>query len=269
MVMPVGLIWIIVPTGIAGSLLKIMGGLVYGSNTLFVDALTSIANMFTLFTILWFRRLAYIPPDTDHHFGHEKYEYVGVMPTIIAYGFVAGVSVTRLYYVREYSVGVNAFYLALLAMMLYGIAIILSRNAPPSLRAYGVFTVSELIEGVVGIVASLGGALYSYLIDYGGAILLTLYIFYEIYEEGRKISSVIVDEAPPIDVYREVANIASSEGYMVKSLRLRTIVPGKYHGDMVVQRRRGEAGSSTTRLKNLLEEKGIDVCIEEAASEAS
>lgn len=256
-----GTIWVVAATGIAGSVMKILGGVLYGSNTLFVDALTSVANMASLISILWFRRLAYTPPDSDHHFGHERFEYIGVLPMLITYGFVAGLSVARLYYVREYRVELNAFYLALAAMLMYGVAVASSRRASPSLRAYGAFTVSELLEGLVGVVASLGGALYSYLVDYGGAVLLTSYIFYEIYEEGRRLSSFMADEAPPLEVYERVVETAESMGYNVESLRLRTIVPGRYHGDMVLQPK-STAPSDLRELRRVLQGRGVDVCIE-------
>ncbi|MEM0342621.1 MAG: cation transporter, partial [Desulfurococcus sp.] len=100
---------VILIAGTIGSMLKILGGILYGSNTLFVDALTSIANMIALLVVIWSRRVTTIPPDSDHHFGHERFEYIGVLVMIITYGFVAGISITRLYYVREYSVELNAF----------------------------------------------------------------------------------------------------------------------------------------------------------------
>lgn len=256
------LLWLIIVTGFAGGVLKIAGGLLYGSNTLFVDALTSIANMISLLIVLWFRRITSIPPDSDHHFGHERFEYVGILPIIIAYGFVAGIGVARLYYVREYTVGIGSFYLALAATLLYSIAVVYSRKTSPSLRAYGVFTASELLEGIVGIIASLGGALYSYLIDYGGAVLLTSYIFYEIYEEGVRLVALMADVAPPLSVYEEVLKIAGSKGFTVKSLRLRTIVPGRYHGDMVIDSRGKPSPGSLAELKKELAVKGIDVCID-------
>jgi divalent metal cation (Fe/Co/Zn/Cd) transporter len=247
--------------GTTGSMLKILGGILYGSNTLFVDALTSIANMIALLVVIWSRRVTTIPPDLDHHFGHERFEYIGILVMIVTYGFVAGISITRLYYVREYSVELDAFYLAVAAILVYSIAIFLSRSAPPSIRAYGAFTISEVLEGVVSIIASLGGALYSYLVDYGGAVLLTSYIFYEIYEEGRNLASFMADEAPPLSIYEKVVGIAESEGFLVKSIRLRTIVPGKYHGDIVLS----PGSTRYENLKNLkkkLSENGVDVCIE-------
>lgn len=116
------LLMVVLVSGLIASLLKIAGGVLYGSNTLFVDAATSFANIISLFTTLAFNRITVIPPDSDHHFGHERYEYAGILSTLIVYSFVAGVALSRLYFVKEYIVLPEATLYAILAMAIYSIA---------------------------------------------------------------------------------------------------------------------------------------------------
>lgn len=247
----------ILALAVAAGAFKIIGGVVYGSNALFVDAMTSFANIFALITIMKFRRLSSLPPDSDHHFGHERMEYSGLTITLLTYSFIAGISITKLFYTMEYQVGIGAFYTSIIATALYAILILIVNKGSPVLRAYGAFTASELLEGVVGIVSTLGGSLYSYLIDYGGAVLLTGYIFVEIYKVGKSVLGLLVDMAPPPEVYDNIISSIESRGFRVRKLRLRTIYPGKLHGDAVVQ-----GDGNLEKLKKDLKAMGIDLCVE-------
>ena len=250
---------LILITGLLGSILKILGGALYGSNALFVDALTSVSNVIALLFAVFYSRKAYIPPDSDHHFGHERFEYTSVLLTILAYSFVVGIAAIRLYYVREYSIQREAVLLAILAMVTYAIAIKYSIKQSPAFRTYGVFTASELIEGVIGIVAVIGGVFIYYVVDYVGAIVLTTYISYEIIKETKKLVNILVDVAPSnIDYYKVIEEL-KKEGIDVKRLRLRLVSSAKIHGDAVISVKDRKA---VTRVKRKLSSMGIDLCIE-------
>lgn len=252
---------IILIGSLLGSLFKILGGLIYGSNTLFVDAMTSIANMITLFTISLFTKKTLIPPDSDHHFGHERFEYVGVLFAVVTYSFAAGVAITRLYYIREYTVYPEAVLFAILAIISYGVAVHLSIKRSPALRAYGYFTISEFIEGAVSIIAAFGGAFLHYILDYAGAIFLTTYIFYEIAKEGKNIAGMLVDIAPSEEDYYRVINTLRKENLDVKKLRLRVISKGRLHGDVTIYSDR-DVGETIDKVKKKLSSMGVDLCFE-------
>uniref|UniRef100_A0A7C2FNN3 Cation transporter n=1 Tax=Thermosphaera aggregans TaxID=54254 RepID=A0A7C2FNN3_9CREN len=253
---------LIVLGSLVGGLLKIAGGLFFGSNTLFVDALTSFANLLALFVVLYFRRATMMPADSDHHFGHERFEYIGVLVTMLAYSFVAGVSVARLSSLRDYSVGIEAFYLAVASIIAYLPPVMLSRRMSSSLRVYGEFTASEFIEASVGIVATIGGALYSYLIDLSGAFLLTGFIFYELLSNGRGLVEIMVDTAPPLNIYEKVVREAEVLGLKIEAIRLRRLSHAKFHGDILVKGS-GDVTEKVSRLKKTLKARyGMDVCVE-------
>ncbi|MGB9827600.1 cation transporter [Thermosphaera chiliense] len=253
---------LIVLGSIAGGLLKIIGGLFFGSNTLFVDALTSFANLLALFVVLYFKRATMMPADSDHHFGHERFEYVGVLVTMLAYSFAAGVSVARLSSLRDYSVGIEAFYLAVASIIAYLPPVLLSRKMSSSLRVYGEFTASEFIESSVGIVATIGGALYSYLIDFSGALLLTGFIFYELLNNGKGLVEIMVDTAPPLNIYEEVVKEAEDLGLKIEAIRLRRLSHTKFHGDILVKGGKDMVEKVSKLKKTLKTQYGVDVCVE-------
>lgn len=258
------MIVVIVVVALIAGALKITGGVVYHSNTLFVDALTSIANIAVLLAIIRFKRIAEMPSDLDHHFGHERFEYAGVTVSIVAYSFVAGLAVAKLFYSTDYTVSFDSFYYALTATLLYLMLVIYTARSSPSLRAYGVFTLSEVWEGVAGIIASVGGALVSYIVDYVLAVFLTVYIFVEVYHQGRGMVAILLDSAPPQSIYQNIVSLIESKGGKVRRLRLRVLFPGVIHGDAVVE---GDVDIGT--LKRVLREKKVDMCIESVKNTSS
>ena len=246
----------------AGGVAKIVGGLSYGSRALFVDALTSFANLIALIATIHYYRLSSQPPDSDHPFGHYRLGYAGVIISLITYGYVAGVASVELLYSREYSVGIEATYYALAGLVLYGLAIWLSLRIGGFFKAYGLFTISELYESMVTVLASLAGALYTYLIDYVGAIGLTLYIFYELVSIGRETLSTIVDRSAPLSLISEVREIIERNGYKVVDLRIRCLAPNIYHGDVRV-RTISDKPTSIEELKRIFREKyNLDIVFE-------
>ncbi|MEM4434245.1 MAG: cation transporter [Thermosphaera sp.] len=252
---------LIIAGSIAGGFLKVTGGLIFGSNALFVDALTSFANLLALFAVLALRRRTVMPPDSDHHFGHERFEYVGVLITMLSYSFVAGISISRLASTREYRVGLEAFYLAVASIVAYAPPVLLSRRMSAGFRTYGEFTASEFIESGVGIVSTLGGAVYSYMIDYVGAIALTGFIFYELVRAGGDLIEIMVDSAPPLEVYETIVNEAGKHGFKIESLRLRKVSQAKFHGDLLL--RGNPRSEDVAKFKAILKNNyGIDLCVE-------
>jgi len=253
---------IILATSLTGGLVKTIGGLIYGSKALFVDALTCIANFISLIVIIRYYSLSLQPPDIEHPYGHHRFGVIGANITLITYGYVAGIATVELIYSTEYVVHIESFYYALLGFILYSVAIILSFKLGGFFKIYGLFTVSELYESLTTIVSSLAGATISYLIDYAGAVLLTLYILYELYESGRNVFKYIVDVSAPQTLLEDVKNTIIESGYVVESIRIRCIVPNVYHGDIVVKSKSPNA-IEISDLKDLLKRKyNLDASIE-------
>ncbi len=218
-----------------GGLSKIVGGLVYGSRALFVDALTSIANFIAVVATIHFYKLGLKPPDRDHHYGHYKLGYGGPLVSIIAYSFVAGVIVVRLSFFEEYHVEIGAPLLALLGFIFYGLAILFARRVGEYFLPYSLFTVSELIESVVVVFASLVGVLYSYLVDYAGAVILAAYLFIELFSSSKELMYGVSDIAPSEKYIEDIKSFIESRGFTVLSIKVRKAHTRLYHGDIVVK----------------------------------
>ncbi len=261
------LLVIILLLSISGTIVKTVGGIIYGSRSLFVDALTCFANLVAIISTIYFYRASLMPPDTDHHYGHHKLGFGGTIVSMLAYSFVAGIAVSTLIETHEYHVYIQAVWMAVAGFFLYLGAIILANRAGEFFRAYAVFTISELIESGTVIVASLGGAIINYMIDYAGAVIITIYIFIELYDTGKKVIMYLSDIAPPQEFIERVRRLVEEHGFSLVSLKMRRISESVIHGDLVVRSREDidikKLVEHIKHIKEELREKyGLDCSIE-------
>ena len=150
---------LLVALSLVGGVLKIAGGALGGSKSVFVDALTSIANSLAIILVLKFFKASMEPPDGDHHYGHHRLTLGGPISMLMLYSFVAGVVVLDLANSasKSYEVGYEAPLFAAIAVIPYGTAVLMARSC--SLTAgYASFTVVELIESATSITSSMCGA---------------------------------------------------------------------------------------------------------------
>lgn len=228
---------IIVALSILGGLFKVLGGTIYGSRASLVDALTSIANVLAAVVSVYFYSKSTLPPDKDHHYGHYKLGYAGIIVTLITYGFVAGLVVSELAKFKPYRVEIMAPIMACLGALSYSMAIFLSRRVGSFLLTYSVFTFSELIEAGVVIASSAIGALYNYIVDYTGALILTTYIFVELLKTTKSLMIGISDVAPPASYVDLVKEFIESKGFIINEIKVRKFSDKLYHGDISVKPR--------------------------------
>ncbi len=225
---------LLVVLALIGGFIKIIGGLLYGSRSLLIDALTCFANIVALIFTLYYYRLSIMPPDIDHPFGHYRLGVGGRIGIMVSYSFVAGIAVSELLTSTHYTVSLYSVYFAVLGFIVYLGVIYIARLIGGIFKTYGAFTISELIESVIVIFAALGGAMVNYIIDYIGAIFLTSFIFYEIKETFSESIAIISDVAPPDDLIKKISEIVSKYGLKIIHLRIRVVEPGKYHGDIKI-----------------------------------
>ncbi len=228
--------------------------------------MTSIANLLALLLAIRYWRSSLKPPDEDHHFGHYKLAFGGSITTLMIYSFVAGLVVLELTDLREYTVSLEAPLMAFLGVLCYVISVQASRKLRGVFTHYSRFTASELIEGVAVIASSLAGSLFSYLIDYAGAVILTLYIFYELREVFSEVMEYVGDAAPPLDLARVIREEFNKNNLSLDTLRLRNIDGLHYQGvarvlvkpedDIVV------LSKKVSKVKETLHDLGIDLVVE-------
>lgn len=218
-----------------GGALKIYGGVVGGSKSVFVDALTSIANSLAIILVSSFFKVGLGPPDSDHHYGHHRLMLGGPISMLMLYSFVAGVIVLDLISMagRSYNVGYEAPMFAAIAVIPYGLAILIARMHPLT-TSYASFTTVELIESITSITSSMCGAIISYIIDYVGAIVLTCFLFAELAKNFREVIMAISDVAPQ-GVVNKILDNVNKYGLEVHKLRVRKILENVYQGDMIVK----------------------------------
>ncbi len=222
--------------GGAGAVFKILGGLLYGSRAVFIDGATCIGNIVAGILLYRSLRAASKPPDEDHPFGHTRLVYHGVLLVLVTYSFIAGLSTAVLYYSlgQAYSVEEGAPLFALIGTLFYGASIMVSRRQGYAGGVFSAFTFTEVIEGAVTITASYTAVHYGKVYDIAGGLLITMYLVYELWSESQRLGVLMSDTIDPT-ILRRIRSLFEERGLRVKSIRLRTVVPGKYHGDMVVE----------------------------------
>ncbi|MEM1873095.1 MAG: cation transporter dimerization domain-containing protein [Acidilobaceae archaeon] len=218
----------------AGGLTKMAGGLLYGSKSLLVDAITCFANLLVAIAMVVFYKLSLREPDADHMYGHRRLRLASIAVATSTYSLVLGflVSYILLTSGREYSVEYRAPLLAILGSLFYGLAVLLGRRAGVEGEVYARYTYGELLESAIGVIASSGGAFYHYLVDLAGAILLVVFWAGETARNSWTLINIVADRVEP-SLSAEVREYLKSRGYLVKSLRFRE-AGDRLIGDMIV-----------------------------------
>jgi len=229
-------IWFLITLSIVGGALKVYGGIVGGSKSVFVDAMTSIANTLAIVLILKFFRAGMEPPDADHHYGHHRLVLGGPISMLMLYSFVAGIIILDIVNSigRSYEVSYESPLYASIAMIPYGLSVIIARKSHSIVSSYGGFTAIELIESIVSIASSLGGIMISYVIDFVGALVLTGYLLFELSENFRELVNAVSDVAPK-EVISRIQEIVKNHEVEISRVRVRRVIERVYHGDVIVE----------------------------------
>jgi len=227
---------IIVILSFMGGLFKVLGSFIGGSKSVFVDALTSIANTLTIIVMYRFFNISVEPPDEDHHYGHHRIELGGPISTLMLYSFTGGVIIVDLYNVfnKQYTVSLLAPMFASIGLIPYGIAIALAKYIGGIAIYYARFTIVEVIESITTIAVASAGAMISYLIDFIGALALTGYLFIELVKSFKEVLDYISDVASK-EIVRDLKSILKIYGIVAERIRIRRVSGNLYQGDVVVR----------------------------------
>ena len=219
----------------AGMVLKLAGGVLYGSRSVLIDGATCIGNISSGLLLYYSLHRASLPPDEDHPYGHGRLIYAGVLGVLIVYSLIAGASTAVLYYsLSGYSIEAGAPVFALAGTVAYGLAVLASRRVGYAGSVFSGFTLSEVLEGLVTSLSSYLGYEIGYYYDLAGGLVILAYLYYELYHEAKRLSILISDAVDP-GVTRRVRRLLEERGFHVSKLRLRIVTPGIYHGDAVVK----------------------------------
>ena len=218
----------------AACAVKVWGGAAYSSKALLVDGLTSIANIVALVGLAYYYSRSKMPADEDHPFGHGRLSYGGIVLTMLAYAFVAGLAVSELVSTRPYAVKPLAPVAALIGLILYLGVIAVARSLSWVFGPYSFFTLSEVLESLVVLGASAAGTYYSYMVDYAGGLVIAAYLFYELRETFSMLVAEISDMTPPPSTVERIRGIIVGEGLVLRELRLRMVTRDYCTGEATV-----------------------------------
>ncbi|MEZ0289625.1 MAG: cation transporter [Sulfolobales archaeon] len=241
---------------IVAGIVKTLGGVLYSSRAVLVDAATSIANIMSVIVIIYYLRESLKPPDTDHLYGHFRLALGGEFFTILIYSFVAGLMILDLAsgFEESYRVDLRASIYSSIGMTLYIGAISLGRRLGESFKTYVNLTYIEIIEGVTAILASLAGALISYIIDLAGGCALYIYLVREIFFSSIRFIRDISDEVES-EVVEKTMRIVNDLGLELKSVRLRRFYKKLYYGEMIIAMRGDRSVEEAHRIVDQLEKR--------------
>ncbi len=226
---------ILIALAILAGLFKIIGGVIYSSKAVTVDAATSIGNILAIGIVNRYYKLSKLPPDKDHHYGHIRLAFGGDVYTLMIYSFVAGLLTIDLIQglSARYQVSFYASIYSAIGTVLYAIVIFLSIRIGRILELYSRVSVIELIEGLTATSAALAGAFISYLIDLVGGFGLYLYLIIELLRSSRKLIIEISDRSSD-RVLREIIDIAEKYEVVVKSVKVREVYADHFYSDIVI-----------------------------------
>ena len=226
---------ILTALAILAGLFKIIGGVIYSSKAVTVDAATSIGNILAIGIVNRYYKLSKLPPDKDHHYGHIRLAFGGDVYTLMIYSFVAGLLTIDLIQglSARYQVSFYASIYSAIGTVLYAIVIFLSIRIGRILELYSRVSVIELIEGLTATSAALAGAFISYLIDLVGGFGLYLYLIIELLRSSRKLIIEISDRSSD-RVLREIIDIAEKYEVVVKSVKVREVYADHFYSDIVI-----------------------------------
>jgi len=217
-----------------GGLVKVTGYILFSSKAVLVDAITCIAAALGGFIVLLATRASLKPPDLDHPFGHDRIAYGGPLGVLIIYALAAGFSVAMLGAPEPYNVDWRASITALTGTTLYAIAIVIAKLDPIGGSVLAVFTASEILEGLISTGASYAGAKLYYFIDYAGGLLILTYLIVSLMKETRRVVEELSDITER-GLTESIRRVFEERRFKVRSLRIRRVIPGKYHGDAVIE----------------------------------
>ncbi|MEM0340636.1 MAG: cation transporter dimerization domain-containing protein [Acidilobaceae archaeon] len=226
---------IVLALSLAGGLAKAVGGALYGSKSLIVDATTCFANLVVALVMVLFYRLSLKAPDADHTYGHKRFRLASIAVATSTYSLVLGVLVAYLFFSfrEKYVVETQAPVLATIGALFYGLAIMIGRRLGREGEVYAKYTYGEILESLVTVLASLGGSLYYYFIDLLGAVLLVVFWTVETTKNMLTLVNIIAERVEPA-LTMEVRKYLEDKGYTVKSLRFRD-VGDRLIGDLTIE----------------------------------
>lgn len=208
-------------TGIAirsSIILLELGGVYFsGSAALLVDAISSIIDVFTSLILLFCIQLASKPPDTNHPFGHGRFEPIAGLQMGLMFGVVgACMFFYQLFQVatipREEVMNPYVWIIALIATILMELCYRIlmksaQKNHSPALAAdaahYRIDSLTSLIATIALLVAAVFPA-WGLFFDHVGALAIAVFMIVIGFFASRDNLHQLSDRIPPKEFFERV-----------------------------------------------------------------
>ena len=218
-------LYAIVALVVLGAVLKSIGVLA-GSKAAFVDMLTCVASVAAAVLAVRASALTRVS---------RRFEVAGILWVTVIYAIVAGYALAVLMMSSPaHRVEEKAVLYVAAGTAVYAAAIWLSMGAGLAGRAYALFSMSEVYEGLVTLASVAAGSLWNPLYDYLGAWLLLAYVYYELYEHVKQLTEILVERAPE-ELARRIADTLKSLGLEPVRIEARPVLPGEYAAVITVR----------------------------------
>ena len=188
---------------------ELVGVWLFGSASLLLDAIASLLDIGSSILLLIFIRLASRPPDSNHPFGHGRYEpLVGLQLGLMLIVIGAFVGVQQLFQASEASsdevIDARAWIFPLIAMILlelsYQIIIRTARKQDSAALAadafhYRIDAITSLFASVALILAAFSPQ-WGHLIDHLGAVAIAIFMIVIGVFAARENMNQLLDHVP-------------------------------------------------------------------------
>lgn len=226
--------------------MKLLVGLISGSIAIVADAVNNLADASSsLITLIGFK-LAGLPEDKEHPYGHARIEYLAgllVSVIIMVVGFELGKSSVEKIIeptVTEFNVSVLIVLLLAIAIKLWQAAFNTStgkRINSLTLIATGADSRNDVISTSAVLLSLIIGHFFELQIDGYMGVLVALFIIWSGLGLVRETVSPLLGEAPDPEMVREIEEIANEhEGVLgIHDLAVHNYGPGKVFASLHVE----------------------------------
>ncbi len=214
-----GIVSIITNAGLF--ILKYWAGIVSGSVALIADAWHTLSDSLSSLIVIIGVKLSSRKPDREHPFGHGRWEelasiFIAFLLVLIAYDFLKE-SITKFRSGEEAEFGTFAIVVTVIsvlskeALARYSYAIA-KRTGNSSLRADGWHHRSDALSSLVVLIGILLKDYYWW-IDSVLGFIISLMLFYAVYEIMKEAITRILGEKPSDELIRRIQEIIHGSGY--------------------------------------------------------
>jgi len=209
---------------------KLLGGILSGSLALLADGADSSLNVFSSSIAYYYYKESQKPPDTEHPYGHEKFEVFGslsiLLLMVLTFSAVGFLAVHRLIEGVPEKIDPISIAFAIFSLALnVSVSMLLRRFSNESLLAS---TESrhislDVAEGATTLAGVTLGSYLSSLYDLFAAIVILVIVTYFVAETLKDLREQIVDTSPNIELSQiiEEAIKNSQQNIQYHALRAR------------------------------------------------